>query len=304
MRELYISFLSAILVFLICSIIEDLVFGDRGKDNQISNYFKYIKGETKQSERKKDVLHGIKCEKVILKDKNIIYMIITCIIIFLCAYIVTNLLGLSFFLSLLGFSLPKMISNNRIEKRKNIINMQFRDALNSIVSSLKAGLSINSALIKCSQDLEKLYSLIKDKPMLDEFILIKNDLNMGLSVDEALIKFMKRMKLEDIDDFVNSVIIVRQKGGNLVEVVENVAKMINDKIEIRKEIGILVTSKKFEARIMTILPITTIIFLSFFARSYIEPLYQSFIGKVFIFIGFIFLVVNYFVANKIVNIEI
>lgn len=179
-----------------------------------------------------------------------------------------------------------------------------RDVLNSIVSSLKAGLSINSALINCSNDLERLYALVKEKPMLDEFNKIKSDLNMGMSVDDALKNFMERIHMEDVDDLVNSVIIVRQKGGNLVEVMTNVRKMINDKLEMKREIETLIASKKLEAVIMTIVPIFIIVTLSIFSWDYMEPLYESFIGKIFIVLGFILLVVNYFVSKKIVDIRL
>lgn len=304
MSAFYISFLVGILTFCVFNIIENLILGDRGRDKQISNYFKYIKGNTSTKEKRKMQFLNQDKNEEITKKSYILYAIPVCIGIFIITYLLFKSIGLAFFISLLGSVYPKTIENNRIKKRKDILNMQLRDALSSIVSSLKAGLSINSALIKCADDLEKLYSLIKDKPMLDEFYKIESDLNMGMSVDDALKNFMERVHMDDVDDFVNSVIIVRQKGGNLVEVMESVSKIINDKIEMKREITILTTSKKLEAKIMTIIPIFIISTLSIFSRSYMEPLLESFMGKVLIGIGFSFLIINYFIAKRIVDIDV
>ncbi|MFT8349077.1 type II secretion system F family protein [Clostridium saccharoperbutylacetonicum] len=304
MELFYISIFAGIIAFLTCNVIEYLALGDKGKNKQISNYYKFIKGDIIVAKRKKVLHKNNDFGGEITKEKYVMYSMPICVLIFMISYISSRSMGLAFFLSFLGLFYPKTIINNRIKKKKSIVNMQLIDALNSIVASLKAGLSINSALIKCSDDLESLYSLVKDKPMLEEFNKIKSDLNMGMSVDDTLRNFMVRMKMEDVDDFVHSVIIVRQKGGNLVEVMTNVTQMITDKIAIRREIEILTTSKKTEAKIITIIPIFIIISLSIFSFDYIRPLYDSFLGKVLIVVGCTFLFLNYFISKKVVDIQI
>ena len=304
MELFYISFSAGALTFLVLSIIEYIILGDRGREKQISNYFKYIKGNTSTEKKKKVQILNNNQNSKISKKKYITYAVPVCMCIFIIIYISSKSIVLSFIISLLGGTYPKAIISNKNKKRKEILNLQLRDALNSIVMSLRAGLSINSALIKCSEDLERLYSLAKEKPMLEEFNKIKSDLNMGMSVDDSLGNYMKRMQMEDVDDFVNSVIIVRQKGGNLVEVMTNVTQMITDKLAMRREIGTLIASKKLEAKIMTLVPIFIIITLSIFSSDYMKPLYESFIGQILIVMGFIFLVINYFVSNKIVDIQL
>lgn len=305
MEIFYISLSVGILTFLIINIIEYLMLGDRGREKQISNYFNYIKGNTLTEKKKKtQKMNNNNQVSKISKGRYIAYAMPVCLCIFAVIYISSKSIGLACIISLFGGLYPEAIINNKKKRRKEILNIQLRDALNSIVTSLRAGLSINSALIKCSEDLERLYSLVKEKPMLEEFNKIKSDLNMGMSVDDALRNFMNKMQMEDVDDFVNSVMIVRQKGGNLVEVMTNVTQMITDKLAMKREIETLTTSKKLEARIMTLVPIFIIVSLSLFSANYMKPLYESFVGKVFIIIGFIFLVINYFVSNKIVDIQL
>jgi tight adherence protein B len=130
------------------------------------------------------------------------------------------------------------------------MELQLRDAMYSIITSLKAGLSMNSALIKCQSELERIHAGQKEKPMLEEFIKIKNDLSMGLSVDDALMNFKKRVNLDDVDDFVTSIVTVRQKGGNLIEVIDSTASMISDKIAIKMDIRRMTAGKKWRRKFL------------------------------------------------------
>ena len=199
---------------------------------------------------------------------------------------------------------PKTVIQKTIKNKKEAINLQFKDALQSIMASLKVGLSINSAIIKVPEDLEKMIIGKKDKTVLNEFIKMRNDMEMGVSLDDALKSFSESMQNEDIEDFVNSIMIVRQKGGNMVDVMENVTNIITDKIEIKKEIEILTTGKKMEAKIISLLPIGIILILSVMSPSYMKPLYESILGKIAMVFGFILLSINYFIGKKIVDIKV
>jgi tight adherence protein B len=301
MRAL-IAFLIFIFVLLIISIVQDLILGDLGKRNNITNLYKHIKGSI--AEQTNRVSQNERYERSLLTRRYFLFMIPVCFIMFIVSLLAFRSLFLSTIISLLGLTFPKAMISNTLKKRKERLNFQFRDALNSIMQSLKAGLSINSALIKCADDLERIYMSVKEKPILLEFRKIKNDLSMGASVDDVLLGFGKRAKLEDVDDFTNSIIIVRQKGGNLVEVMENVTKVITDRIAIKNEISVLTASKRVEARILVAIPIFIIVSISLLSPSYMEPLYSTFWGKILILLGIVFLVINYYIGKKITNINV
>jgi tight adherence protein B len=207
-------------------------------------------------------------------------------------------------LCLFGFLIPGILFERGQKKMKDILILQLRDSLNSITSSLKAGLSLNSAIIKCVDDLERIHTSKKEQFMLNEFMKIRFDLNTGMSVEDALKEFKDRIKIDDAEDFVNSILVVRQKGGNLVEVVDNVTKMINDKIAIRNEINILTAGKKMEARMLTVTPIAMIVLLSLFSSNYMDTMLNSTLGKILIITGFIMLAANYFLGKRIVDINV
>lgn len=301
---LLIAITAGTIIIILCRLIEDILFGDTGRKKQISGYFSYLKGKQEKVVHTSREYKNIFINNKIPAKKYFLYAMPVCMLIFIITLISFKSLYMAFIISLFGFIYPKVVYDNAVNKKKTLMSLQLRDALNSIINSLKAGLSINSALVKCMHDLETIYTSIKEKPMLEEFKKINHDLSMGTSVDNALNNFSKRLKMEDVDDFVNSVVIVRLKGGNLVEVMDNTVKMINDKISIKREIDILTTGKKMEAKIISTIPIFIIVSLSILSPGYMKPLYSSGPGKVLIILGLIMLTVNYFVGRRIVDIHV
>ncbi len=303
MNVFLISMSAGTFVFLVISIIQDLIFGDRGKSGQLSNHYSLLRGNDSSNKKKSKKFKSYKNAGSSIK-RYYIYVLPVCLAIFLFVFMAFKSLFIALLLSFFGLVFPRVMYNNTLKKRSLLMQSQFKDALNSLMASLKAGLSINSALIKCTEDLERVYSHTQDKPILDEFKKIRNDLSVGLPVEQALIGFRERVKIEDVDDFVNSVIVVRQKGGNLVDVMENVVEMITDKISMKKDIEILTSGKRMESRIITFIPIFIVTVLSIIAPNYMKPLYSSLVGKILIVLGFILLATNYFVGRKITDIDI
>lgn len=310
---LLISFLVGLLVLLVATISERIILGNRGKKGQLTSHFDSLKGKDTKLKKK---FFSFKLKRNSIKDSNkdvknrmsknkyYIYILPICISIFILSYISFKSITMALIMSLFGLVFPKIMINKAKKKKKEIISYQFRDALNSIMTSLKAGLSINSAITKCAEDLEKLHGSLKEKPMLEEFRKIRSDMGMGFSVDDALKNFRNRIEMEEVDDFVNTIIIVRQKGGNPVEIMDNVTVMINEKISIKRDIDILTAGKKMESRILTMMPIILIFALSIFSPEYMEPLYSTTLGKILIIFGLVLLIINYFIGKKIIDINV
>lgn len=304
MDTFLISALTGVFIFVLIDAIEGMILGDRGKHDNITNYFNYLSGKQINKQKTKKFENVTKSDRKKTVGNYYLYSVVISICIFFISVIAFKSLFLAFLLSLSGLVYPKIMMDNAYRKRKEKLNLQFRDALNSIMGSLKAGLSINSAIVKCFDDLQKVYSHQKEKYMVEEFKKIKNDLSIGISVDDALRKFKQRLGMEDVDDFVNAVIIVRQKGGNMLEIMENVTKMISDKITVKNEIKVVTAQKKYEARILTIVPVLLVILLSIFSPEYMKPLYGTVLGKILIVLGFVLLILNYFVGKKVTDINV
>ena len=102
----------------------------------------------------------------------------------------------------------------------------------------------------------------------------------------------------------NATLITKRRGGNLTEVLSNISKIISEKIEIKNEILVMTAGKRMEAKILSIMPIGIVTCLTLLSPEYMSPMYESLIGKTLMFIGFLFIALNYLVSRKIVKIDI
>jgi tight adherence protein B len=190
-----------------------------------------------------------------------------------------------------------------IKRRKNDLNLQFKDMLYSLSSSLSAGRSIETAFQSVLADLSILYG-DNEASIIVEMECIINKIKLNETVESALIDFAERAHLEDIDNFVDVFQICKRTGGNIIEVLKNASNIINDKIEIKQEIDTLLAERRFEQKILNILPILMIILLSVSAGDYIAPVFNTVIGRLAMTLSVVLLLVAYLISKKIMDIRV
>ena len=205
---------------------------------------------------------------------------------------------------MLSIFYPKLQRKRMAQRRKVIFLNQFRDAMYSIASSLRAGASLQIALKRCEDDLRKEHITQKEKPMIEEISQINYDIEFGKSVDQALRTFKERMDLEDVSQFVDSILITRSKGGNLTKVTQNTSERIADKISIQQEIQVATAQKRSEAKILTFFPLVIVLVLMMVNPEYMRPMYENIVGSFMLFIAALMLVANYLVGKKVTDIDV
>jgi tight adherence protein B len=205
---------------------------------------------------------------------------------------------------LMGLFVPRMIKKRRQEKLRQLMILQFREAILSIANSLKAGASLQVALLRCQQDLEKQLSNQKEKPMLIELEKLNRDIQFGVSLEEALVKFRDAINEEDVSQFVDAALITKAKGGNLAEVIQNTTRMITDKITVQQEILVATAQKRMEAKMLTFMPVGIVLAILALNPGYMEPMYDSWVGSSLLFVASLMLIANYFIGKSITKINI
>jgi tight adherence protein B len=205
---------------------------------------------------------------------------------------------------LLGLFVPRMIRKRRQEKLRQLMILQFREAILSIANSLKAGASLQVALMRCQQDLEKQLSSQKEKPMLIELEKLNRDIQFGASLEEALARFRDAINEEDVSQFVDAALITKAKGGNLAEVIQNTTRMITDKITVQQEILVATAQKRMEAKMLTFMPVGIVLAILALNPGYMEPMYDSWVGSSLLFVASLMLIANYFIGKAITKINI
>ena len=160
-----------------------------------------------------------------------------------------------------------------IRERKRRLNYQFRDALNSMSVAVQAGYSVENAVSACTRDLEQLYE--KNEDIVKEFRYIENQQKVSVPVEELFLDLGRRSKVEDIENFASILYTAKRSGGDLGNVIQKVARMLGDKIDVKKEIEATLAAKKSEQMIMSLMPAGIILYLQLASPGFLDMLYGN-----------------------------
>lgn len=231
------------------------------------------------------------------------YTLLAAVVIYLVAFIFYQNYIISLVVAFAALLYPKIRNKEIIEKRKNELNLQFKDMLYSLSSSLSAGKSVESSFKEVLNDLSIIYP-DSNTFIIKEIEYIVRKIEMNETIESALEDFAKRSHLEDIENFVDVFQTSKRSGGNIVEIIKNTSNIISDKIEVKEEIDTLLASRKFEQKVLVCMPIFLILFLSVSTGDYMYPVFHDLIGRIVMTVSLVLIVVAYFISKKIMNIKV
>lgn len=188
-----------------------------------------------------------------------------------------------------------------IEKQRKELSRQFRDMLDALTTSLGAGKNVNDAFQSAYADLLIQYD--EDAYIVNELRIIISGVNNNIAVEDILMDFGKRSGIDDIQSFADVFQISYRKGGNIKDIIRNTHKLLSDKMETAEDIETLVTSNKFEQKIMIAMPILLIAVIKLmspdFAANFVTPT-----GILSTTISIVIFVVAYFIGKVVLDIKV
>jgi tight adherence protein B len=235
--------------------------------------------------------------------EKVFYTLLAASLIFIVGYTFYHSIILSMLISLLSLFYPRIRTAAIIKNRKSQLNLQFKEMLYSLSSSLSAGKSVESAFKEVLKDLSVSYPA-PNTFIIKEVEYIVRKIEMNETIESAISDFAKRSHLEDVESFSDVFQICKRSGGNIVEVIKNTSNIINDKIEIKNEIDTLLSSRRFEQKILNAMPVLIILFLSVSAADYIAPIFNTIAGRVSMTVSIALLGAAYFISKKIMDINV
>ncbi len=140
-----------------------------------------------------------------------------------------------------------------IEKKKQKLNNQFRDLLDSLTTAIGAGKNVPDSFVSVKEDLSNQYN--EDAAIINEVNVILSGLQNNINIEDLLFDFAKRSANKDIESFANVFKISYRKGGNLKEIIRNTHEILSDKLEINEEVTTTISASKLNLTIMTFAPI-------------------------------------------------
>jgi tight adherence protein B len=199
-------------------------------------------------------------------------------------------------LGILGYLAPGIYVKWRIGRRLRAFNNQLGDTLTLLSNALKAGYSFAQAIDTVAKN--------AIPPIADEFARAVREMNLGGSPDEALSNITKRIASADFDLVATAYSIHRTVGGNLAEILDNIAYTIRERVRIKGEIATLTAQARASGTLITFLPLVLATFMYFVTPTYFRPMFENFVGWILIAIGIFMIFVGNLIIRRVVAIEV
>ncbi len=198
--------------------------------------------------------------------------------------------------AVVGYLVPGFYVKYRVNARLKAFNGQLGDTLTLLSNALKAGYSFAQAIDTVAKNAVP--------PIGDEFGRAVREMNLGGSPDEALNNITKRVLSPDFDLVSTAYSIHRTVGGNLAEILDNIAYTIRERVRIKGEIATLTAQARASGTLITFLPIILAVFMYFVTPTYFRPMFGSIIGWILIIIGAFMIFLGNLIIRRVVAIEV
>jgi tight adherence protein B len=173
---------------------------------------------------------------------------------------------------------------------------QLPDSLELMVRSLQAGHSFSSSLQMVATEMPE--------PIAKEFGKTYEEQNLGLNLKTALENMVERVPIMDLKMCVTAVLIQREVGGNLSEVLRNISRTIRERFRIQGDIRVRSAQARLSGVIVSALPFVIFFWISLINPGYMKPMYEHPWGYFILGAGIFMQLLGWVIIRKIVNIEV
>ena len=190
----------------------------------------------------------------------------------------------------------RYIRQNLIEKRKYELSLEFREAIMAVLSSLNAGYSVENAFIEAGRVMEGLYG---ESLITEEFRILTRRLRSNEALEKILLDLAWRSGIEDFADFAGVFSAAKRSGGDFTRIIRKAADSIGDKMDIMREIRTSISARKYETKIMELVPFVIIVYLSLSSSGFLSSLYHGVTGTVVMTVCLALYATGFLMAEKI-----
>jgi tight adherence protein B len=195
----------------------------------------------------------------------------------------------------LGFA-PFLVVSYQRSIRQRLFAEEFPDALDLLVSALRAGISFSAALQIVADE--------SPEPVRSEFAIVVEEQALGMDLREALTNMANRVGSLDLKFFATAVVLQRTAGGNLTEVLENTSRLIRDRFRILGDIKTFTSAGRLTGVVLSALPVGMCIFMLMVSPNYFHKMWDHPTGRTVLGLAFLLQLLGWLTIRKIVNIRV
>jgi tight adherence protein B len=195
-----------------------------------------------------------------------------------------------------GFLAPLAYLKYKASKRLKRFEEQFPEALDLLSRAIRAGHAFQTAMGMVADEMPE--------PVGPEFKKAFDQQNFGLPIKEALNQLADRVALLDVRFFVTAVTIQRETGGNLAEILDNLAHVVRERFKILRQIRVHTAHGRFTGYVLLALPAALAVALSYINPTFMSPLFRERMGQLMIVGGLVLQTIGFFWIRQVIKIEV
>lgn len=200
------------------------------------------------------------------------------------------------FVGAMGAYAPILYLKNRRTARLKRFEEQFPEALDVLSRAIRAGHAFQTALGMAADELPP--------PVGPELKKAFDQQNFGLPLRDALNELAERISLLDVRFFVTAVLIQRETGGNLSEILDNLAHVVRERFKIQRQVRVHTAHGRFTGYVLLALPAFLAVALSFLNPDHMGPLFKERMGQMMLIGGMVLQAIGYVWIRKVIKIEV
>ena len=226
----------------------------------------------------------------------LLLMVLTGAVFFLLCSLLLHRPLLGLLIGLGAAFIPYMWVKGQKSKRMNQFSEQLPDSLDLMTSALRAGLSFPAALQLVAQE--------SPEPLAQEFAITFDEQNLGIDVKEALINLTERVDSLDLRFFVTAVIIQRETGGNLAEIMESIARIIRERFRILGDVRSRTAHGRLTGMILSVLPVALGALITMLAPNYMMTFFRDPAGQALLLVCLGLQIMGFFWIRRVIAIKV
>lgn len=199
-------------------------------------------------------------------------------------------------LGIVGAVAPFVWMKRRQRKRLGAFQAQLPDAIDMLVSAMKAGYSFQAAMNFIGEETAA--------PLGPEFARFYDEQRLGLDARSALLSLQARVDSMDLRMFVTAVLVQRESGGNLGEVLANISDIMRERFALQGELDTLTAESRLSARILAALPVLVFLGMLVVNPSFVNPMLQRPAGQLMLVLAGVSVALGYLVMVRIADIDV
>jgi tight adherence protein B len=197
---------------------------------------------------------------------------------------------------IIGAFLPYATVSYRRQKRFEKIEELFPEAIDTLARAVRAGHAFTTALeMICNECPE---------PLAGEFRQLYEEQKFGMPVRDALMNLTERVPLVDVKFFVTAVMLQRETGGNLAEILDNLSYVIRERFKIQRQVRVHTAQGRLTMALLMAMPPVVVAVLAVFSPDFVHPLFYDPIGHSLLVASISLQTIGYFVIRKIIKIQV